>query len=99
MFSRQQKTELEKLQHAMQSGVKFDIETSGESNSGSNPKHLRVGVNSAMVEHAALVTLLIQKGLITEYEYAEELIDCMKAEVDRYTKLLEERLGRKVVLA
>ena len=36
-------------------------------------KVLRVGVNSAMVDHAALVRLLIAKGIFTLEEYEEAL--------------------------
>jgi hypothetical protein len=37
------------------------------------PKHLRTGINLAMVEHGALVSLLVDKGLITVDEYEEYL--------------------------
>ena len=43
--------------HAMQSGVAFEI-GAGVSRE-TEPKHLRVGVNSAMVDSAALAALLI----------------------------------------
>lgn len=38
-----------------------------------SPKHLRTGINLAMVEHGALVSLLIDKGLFTSEEYMEYL--------------------------
>ena len=49
--------------HAMQTGVAFLMERGDKA---TEPKHLRVGINSAMVEHAALVRLLISKGVITD---------------------------------
>lgn len=81
--------------HAMQSGVAVKM---GLDPKETSPKHLRVGVNSAMVEHAALAQLLIKKGVITEEEYAEAVTLGMEAEAQRYVTDLEERLGSKVTL-
>lgn len=81
--------------HAMQTGVKIDQE--GGSKDGT-PKHLRVGVNSAMVDSAALAKLLMDKGIITELEYARTLAEGMEAERARYEKLLTERYGKKITL-
>ena len=72
--------------HAMQSGVAL-AETRGEKEC--NPKHLRTGVNSAMVEHSALALLLIRKGVVTSLEYQTELVVAMEVEQKRY----EERFG------
>lgn len=80
--------EYTELCHAMQSGVAF--EQSRGSQDGT-PKHLRVGINVAMCDHAALVKLLVEKGIITDEEYAKAIRDEMRAEVDRY----EERNGVK----
>ena len=49
-----------KAAHAMQSGVAFKMHTDP---SETQPKHLRVGVNSAMVEQSAIAKLLIDKAL------------------------------------
>jgi hypothetical protein len=85
--------------HAMQSGVKADMETSpGGMDTGTMPKMLRVGVNSAMVEHSGLVKLLVDKGIITREEYLRSLADMMEVEAHRYEDLLSEKLGGKVVL-
>ncbi len=67
--------------HGMQSGVAFE-ETLGAKDM--TPRHLRVGVNSAMVEHAALVDLLLSKGVISEEEYFKALADGMEREVAAY---------------
>lgn len=48
------------------------------------PKHLRVGVNSAMSDMLAIVTLLIDKGIITEEEYVERVRLAMNEELARY---------------
>jgi hypothetical protein len=69
--------------HAMQSGV---AATMGDE---TTPKHLRVGVNSAMSDHGALVRLLISKGVFTYDEYMVAIADAMEDEKAAY----ERRLG------
>ena len=81
--------------HAMQSGVALEH---SRDNSDGSPKHLRVGVNSAMCDHGALVALLIKKGLISEAEYLEEIRLAMNHEVDRYQKDLARKYGILVTL-
>lgn len=81
--------------HAMQSGVAMNMNYEP---SETDPKHMRVGVNSAMIEHAALVDVLVEKGLITHEEFFKSLADKMELEVRRYEATLEKRLGRKVTL-
>lgn len=83
--------------HAMQTGVKYEIELG--INDAHTPKHLRVGVNSAMVEHGALIGLLISKGVITEAEYYKALADTAEREVEAYAERISERLGTRVNLA
>jgi len=73
--------------HAMQTGVAHEM---NREPGPTAPKHLRVGVNSALVSHGALVRLLLQKGLITEVEYMEACCEGMEDEVRAY----EERLHR-----
>ena len=82
--------------HAMQSGVAAEMNLGG---GATEPKHLRVGVNSAMVENAAVVELLIAKGVITEAEYMRALAEQMEQEVARYEVRLESRTGAHVRLA
>ena len=76
--------------HAMQSGVaaKMQIDP-GET----TPKHLRVGVNSAMSEHSGLATLLMAKGVITEQEYTVAMADAMEREKALYESFLREHFG------
>jgi len=77
--------------HAMQTGVAFTMHADpGET----DPKHLRVGINTAMVEHGALVGLLIAKRLFTIEEYYKALADMMEIEVQTYA----EKLPGKVTL-
>jgi fructose/tagatose bisphosphate aldolase len=82
--------------HAMQTGVALEIEH-GISDA-SNPKHLRVGVNSAMVDTAGLAGLLISKGLITREEYVKAIADQMEAEAASYEQRIQARLGVNIRL-
>lgn len=82
--------------HAMQTGVAF---ANPEGTGDQTPKHLRVGVNSAMVEHSALAHLLMRKGVITEEEYYTALADGMEQEAERYRSELQARHpGTKITL-
>lgn len=72
--------------HAMQTCVAIEMAIDPKP---TEPKHLRVGVNSAMVCDGALATLLIEKGLFTLEEYTAALAASMEREVAGY----RERLG------
>lgn len=82
--------------HAMQSGVATEMQYHS---APTEPKHLRVGINSAMSDHQALAKLMIDKGIITMAEYEKAIADAMEAEVRRYEIHLLELLGMKVTLA
>ena len=81
--------------HAMQSGVamKMNYEPSE-----TTPKHLRVGVNSAMADHSALARLLIAKGLFTEDEYLQALTLGMEQEKKLYEEEATRHYGRPITL-
>jgi hypothetical protein len=81
--------------HAMQSGVAME---ENYDPGPTSPKHLRVGVNSAMVEHGALIGLLMVKGVITAEEYYEALADRMEAERDAFAERISRRTGGNVRL-
>lgn len=81
--------------HAMQSGVAQEQALGSDCGS---PKHLRVGVNSAMVDVSALATLLMSKGIITADEYHQALCDAMEKEQRRYEEVLTKRMGIPVTL-
>lgn len=72
--------------HAMQSGVAVEMSRGSHD---TEPKHLRVGVNTAHVAVAAVVRLLIGKGIITVDEYTRANADEMENEVKQY----EQRNG------
>jgi hypothetical protein len=77
--------------HAMQSGVAMAMNYDA---SQTDPKHLKVGVNSALVTASAIVHLLIAKGVITEAEYFIGLANLMEDERDSYAKIIEEHLAQ-----
>ncbi len=81
--------------HAMQSGVAMKMNYDP---SETTPKHLRVGVNSAMSAQSGLVTLLIEKGLITEAEYAEAVAAAMEREAAAYEAEVSRLAGARVTL-
>jgi hypothetical protein len=86
--------------HAVQAGVAMEMNDAPPTISGSavSPKMLRTGVNLAMVEHGALVRLLIAKGLFTEQEYFEELVKGVEDEQRLYEERLSARFGGKIKL-
>ncbi len=81
--------------HAMQSGVAMKM---NYDQAETQPKHLRTGINSAMVEHAGLVRLLVEKGVITEQEHLEAIAAEMEREARRYKDFLQKITGRPVIL-
>lgn len=96
-------------QHAMQTGVAMmmELNTPGRpvnafvSGIGDVPgaeKHLRVGINSSLVDNTALAKLLMEKGIFTKDEYEKSLADEMEAEVERYRQRIKERTGMDVKL-
>jgi hypothetical protein len=85
----------EAAMHAMQTGVAFDQAAGSQDGS---PKHLRVGINLAMSDHASLVRLLLAKGIITEEEYFQAVAEGMEQEAEEYRKALSERWGKDVKL-
>ena len=98
----------EQLCHAHQSGVKFDLENdpsnylagpvSGRPDIMRIAKHLRVGIDGALVEQSAVARLLMEKGVFTEAEYHTAIIVAREQEVERYEKYLSEKFGVKTTL-
>lgn len=82
--------------HAMQTGVAFKMNYNPKE---TEPKHLRVGVNAAMSDLAAMAKLLISKGVITLEEYEKALADQMEIEVESYQKYLADKTGKTIHLA
>ena len=82
--------------HGMQTGVAVMMERGD--GKATTPKHLRVGVNSAMVETSVLAQILIDKGIVTQVEFIEMLALKMEQERDLYQSRIEKELGTKVTL-
>jgi len=72
--------------HAMQSGVK-----AVDSPNDKSFKHIRVGINSALVSNGAIVKLLIDKGVITLDEFEKYIAVAMEEEVESYKKMFAEK--------
>jgi hypothetical protein len=92
------------LMHAMQTGVGYDIEAEPLSprylpqEIHRAIKHLRVGINSALLQQAAISELLVAKGIITHDEYLDKLIEKVEQEVASYEQRLSERFGSSIKL-
>lgn len=89
------------LQHMVQSGIaalQGHHDLYGSRFPQVEPKHLRVGVNSAMVEASATARILFAKGICTPREFFDQLIAVWNEEVDSYEKLLCETIGPQVRL-
>jgi hypothetical protein len=84
------------LAHAMQSGVEFYQDKTDQT-----PKHLRVGVNMALVDSSALAMVLMRKGLLTPAELIESLISKLEQEVAQYEAKINAQhgTGAKIKLA
>lgn len=81
--------------HAMQSGVAMELARNPISGTA---KHLRVGVNVALRDHASLVALLVSKGIITYEEYERAMTEGMNEEVERYEAILRGSSDVKIHL-
>lgn len=71
--------------HKMQTGVALEMHDP-ERKSATEPKHLRVGINSAMVEGSALGLALMRKGVLTPAEYFSALVTKMEDEAADYER-------------
>lgn len=95
MTLQEDRTRYERAMHAVQSGVAAKMTYDDKDTS---PKHLRTGVNSAMVQHSGLVLLLMRKGVISEAEYWTSMADAAETERALYEEWLSERTGASVCL-
>lgn len=83
--------------HAVQTGVAMKMQL-GEMSSTS-PKHLRTGINSALVNCAGIAQLLMDKGIFTEEEYFRYQAEWMENEQRGFEEELSDKLNKKVTLA
>lgn len=83
----EQAAKLQELGHRVQSGIAFfegQRDLLGTRYAEVEPKHLRVGVNSALIETSSLARVMFRKGLMTSEEYFDALIESWEQEVDSY---------------
>jgi len=81
--------------HAVQTGIEYKRQYD---RSFVSEKHMRVGVDSAHISQAALIRVLIAKGIVTYEEYMEALATEAESEKARYEAELTEHYGRPVKL-
>lgn len=81
--------------HAVQTAVAFEL---GRGDTSASPKHLRVGVNSALIQSSVLAELMISKGVITWEEYWKALAEKAEEEVAKYKKEIRDTYGIDVEL-
>lgn len=79
----------------MQTGVGFKMQFDSKE---TEPKHLRVGVNNALVLNGALSRLLVAKGIITDEEYYTAMADGMQDEREKYERTLAAHYKANVTL-
>jgi hypothetical protein len=91
-------TKYSKLMHAMQSGVAHLQELDGGVESGeTSPKNFRVALNSAQVETAALVQLLVDKGVFDPMEFEKMLFSMLETEIKKYERSIAAKRGDDAV--
>lgn len=78
--------------HGVQSAIKFLIDRGDDL---ASPKHLRVGIHSALVNDHAISTLLIEKGIITEEEYFDQLVESAEQELEYLTVMARDYCGNQ----
>lgn len=94
-MSEEDKARYIRAMHAMQTGIAYLLE---KDPTPSHPKHVRLGINSAMVQNAALATILMDKGIMTRDEYDKVMADMSEAEVALYEAELAEKYRTVVKL-
>lgn len=63
--------EIRAYQHAVQTGIVI-VNDLADQRGECSPKHLRVGVNSALIDSSAVVKVLVEKGIITHIEFLQK---------------------------
>jgi hypothetical protein len=65
--------------------------------SGTQPKHMRTGIDMSKSDMGGLATLLIAKGVITQDEYVEAITAAAEREADGYEKIVQAITGDRRV--
>lgn len=83
-----------RLCHAIQTGLAYMQSSSSPAfKSIFEPKHLRVGIDLRALENAAIVGLLVEKGVFTVEEFQSALLTEMAKEVAASEKKISDVLG------
>lgn len=77
--------------HGLQSAIEFDPEYTG-----TQPKHLRVGIDMQKADTMGLVTLLIAKGVFTLEEYVEHMRLAANTELANREEELTDKFGTNI---
>lgn len=82
----------EEAGHGIQSAIAFAM---GQDKNFTAPKHLRVGIDLTKSNIMGLVSLLVDKGIITHDEYHETLRLAANSELARYEDYVDKTYGVK----
>lgn len=80
--------------HGVQSAIAFEINLVGNDKAAANPKHLRTGINSCLVDSSAVAKLLMEKGVFTEEEYLIGIAEAAERELETLTKKMQNLTGK-----
>lgn len=95
----------QQLCHAVQTGIGWTIAIENDDadvNADVNlraHKHLRTGIDTSKSDFGAMARLLIAKGIFSEDEYIDALIDGMEREKTTYETELSAHFGKPITLA
>jgi hypothetical protein len=84
------------LMHAIQSGIAYNMQL--DPNGETSAKHLRVGVNNALIQHAALIRVLCDSHVILLEKYLEVYVALLEDEKKSYEAQLTTMYGRNIKL-
>lgn len=83
---------------AVSAGVRFEHNTFGNIEAGTDVIELRIAVNACLVMCDAIRDVLIAKGVVMAEEFERALDLAATREVRRYEKKISERVGREIKL-
>jgi len=84
--------------HKVQTGIQMLLNAPLADYHECEPKHLRVGISSALVDSAALQKVLLDKGVITEEELAKALAELAEREAADYEIRVQKALRYPIKL-
>lgn len=91
--------EYKRLGHAIQTGIGWKIQLdTGSPDVNSDPnlnahKHLRVGIDTNKADLGSISRLLVKKGLISDDEFKQAILEGLELEKASYEDQLNERFG------